>query len=267
MPIPSQSLTCDLSQRSRALWALIRVTVCTLWRSRLASNMDGSASPLQNGLTVLFEDGIAFSLEQDELVTSLAEQHQAAPCEYQILQALCKKRDEAVASHNGGWNATRATELLQRLLPEKSLVPSFVIDACAGQTNKNGELLTSLCSSVIDTKPMNGGQVLLLLRIRTNDSDENDISNMEKHVKEACAKRGIPVLQESFVSQTVQDNEAATVTLVQHFIYQRRLFPALKHAMPEQQTQLNCENGKKRRKKDKTARKERKKKKKKRSND
>jgi len=266
MPIPSDALSSDLNQRSRALWALVRVTVCTLWRSRLASSSVASASPLQNELTILFEDGVVITLKQDELVTSLAEQHQAAPCEYQILQALCKKRDETVASSNhGDWNAKRADELLQSILSEdQSSLPTFALDTTEEEDTGKGGLVTSVYSSVSNTVAINGGQLVLLLRIRDDGVGVTNSTELTMQVKEACERRCIPVLRESLVTQVVQDKEAATVTMIQHFIYQGRLFPALEDVKSKQREHLPSDK-KRRRKKDKKARKERKKKKRKRS--
>jgi hypothetical protein len=45
-------------------------------------------------LTLVFCDGTILRLRQDEIVKALAEQHQAAPCEYQILAAIEKQVKE-----------------------------------------------------------------------------------------------------------------------------------------------------------------------------
>jgi hypothetical protein len=97
--LESRSITTDLTLRSRALWCLVRCTVTALWRSRLASlssaTMAATTGPLiTTTLRLVFCDGTILRLGQDEIVNSLAEQHQAAPCEYQILAAIEKQLKE-----------------------------------------------------------------------------------------------------------------------------------------------------------------------------
>ena len=254
MPIRSEALSCDLSRRSRALWALVRVTVCTLWRSRLASSKEDRKIPLHNGLAIIFVDGVVVSLEQDELVTSLAEQHQAAPCEYQILHALCKKRDEVMSLQNGHWNAKWADELLESLVSKQSSVPPFAVDVCSNDDASDGEdLLATLYSAETNIGSMNGGQLFLLLRIRNDGDQVNQNKELADQVKEACERRGIPVLRESLVAHSIQDVEAATVTMIQHFIYHGRWFPTLERRNCREE--LSTSDKKRRRKKDKKARK------------
>jgi hypothetical protein len=219
------------------------------------------ASPLVNGLTIVFEDGVDLSLEQDELVKSLAEQHQAAPSEYQILHALCKKRDEAVLrrDHEGEWSLSRADALLQRAMQcEDALcLPSFVLDSSFDANAGPKRLMSTLYSSESQLSSASSGQLLLLLRIR---DDTGEVAPVERVnlLKEACERRGIPVLRESLMSRAVQDEEAATVTLLQHFIYQGRLFPALQHMNA---TQIESSNDKKRKRKKEHKKKKKKKRK------
>lgn len=125
MPYTSQTLTCELSKRDFNMWNTVRVCVCTLWRSRMASSSSktGALGPknerreqksvdttkqeskvhktsfkLNNSLTLVFQDGYVMTLKQDDLVNSLAEKHHAAPTEHQILKSLCERRDSDVHS-------------------------------------------------------------------------------------------------------------------------------------------------------------------------
>lgn len=209
-------------------------------------------SPLRNGLTVLFEDGLEISFKQDELITSLAEQHQATPCEYQILQALCKKRDEAVAL--GEWNASWADALLDSVLCEQSSLPTFALDSHAEETTGSGDLLIHLYSLDTHVRNTNGGQLLLLLRIRDDGGEVTRNNNLISQVKEVYERQGIPVMRESPTRESVQDMEAATVTMLQHFIYQGRLFAALERVSSKQAK--TSSDKKRHRTKDKKARKE-----------
>jgi hypothetical protein len=200
---------------------------------------------LHNQLTIVFLDGVVISLEHKELVTSLAEQHQAAPCEYQILQALCKRRDAMIKLQLDKLDESRADAAVHECFQsaEPSL-PSITLDLESGDES----LMTSLYSSDRVETNTKGGQLMLLLKICDNGetTQKNEYVNL---FKEACEKQGIPVLRESLIDQTVQDREAATVTMLQHFMYQDRLFPVLERIHFKQQT-------KGRRKKDKKTRKE-----------
>jgi hypothetical protein len=63
---------------------------------------------------LVFCDGTVLRLRQDEITKALAEQHQAAPCEYQILGAIEKQLTEQQqqqqrhASQKVTWKATLA---------------------------------------------------------------------------------------------------------------------------------------------------------------
>jgi len=125
MPFTSQALTCELSKRDFNMWNTVRVCVCTLWRSRMASSSSKTGSlgirnersedksvittkqeskvnntlfKLNNSLTLVFQDGYIMTLKQGDLVNSLAEKHHAAPSEHQILKALCERRDKDIES-------------------------------------------------------------------------------------------------------------------------------------------------------------------------
>jgi transcriptional regulator NrdR family protein len=88
----------------------------------------GGKSPLTNRLTLVFEDGQAVTFEQDELVTSLAEQHQAAPSENQILKALQAKLEKISASAVQDWK-TMAVAILDRLvLEDKMTKPRYILN-------------------------------------------------------------------------------------------------------------------------------------------
>lgn len=99
IPMSSQELSVDLSKRSITYsWHMIRSCVCALWRSRLASSCSTDDNTdndnFQNELSIIFDDGVCLFFEQKDLVKNLAEKHQAAPTEYQVLSTLCTKRNE-----------------------------------------------------------------------------------------------------------------------------------------------------------------------------
>lgn len=75
VPISSREVSTDLKNRDRVHWSLVRVIVCTLWRSRLVSS-DSGVSHL-NSLCLVFDDGVTIYLSENEFVARLANQHQA----------------------------------------------------------------------------------------------------------------------------------------------------------------------------------------------
>lgn len=312
LPLLSSALSCDVQHRSssRLLWALVRVTVCTLWRSRLASSSSNNtppttttsttqqSSPLQNTLTIVFEDGLVLSLEQEDFLTFLAYQHQAAPCEYQILQALvCKKRDaEAVVGGGVGkkkWNQEYADKLMESMLmtnddgQQQSLPPvTFALDLQMNDndTSKNDNNL-SLVSALYSLKrettmtttahkgQQQQQQLVAFLRIHKDSKTpsphvvyDNDYIQL---LQNSCKRWNIPILRQQSilgVSTTCKDEEGATITMLQHFMYQGRLFLALEEILNNsfEKRKSNSNNNKKKKKRhgDKKSQKEHVKKKK-----
>ena len=92
VPISSTTLSTELTHRDHTHWMIVRLIVTTLWRSKLVSSSSSSSSQHSNTLTLIFTiDQMVITLTENEFVNILAKQHQAAPCEYQILKALQEK--------------------------------------------------------------------------------------------------------------------------------------------------------------------------------
>jgi hypothetical protein len=121
VPLSSQHFTTDVKNRNRLLWCMVRCTVTCLWRSRLAgeqynkknstSTNDHNSNQNHNGtstsqpsnstisiinrLSFIFDDGtIILTFNQNDLVSDMAEQHHAAPSEYQILCMIQNKLNQ-----------------------------------------------------------------------------------------------------------------------------------------------------------------------------
>lgn len=139
------AVTDDLDRRESML-GLVQLIVTSLWRSRLASeaahelSKDG-AEPSAKGdkasekdvepatvpkvvpvLHLVFKDGRVATLTQAKLAITMANQHMAAPSEYQVLQMLLSLlRDPAVltkpTSADGG-DATGVRGVLAHVLPK-----------------------------------------------------------------------------------------------------------------------------------------------------
>ena len=217
VPMSSSQVTTDLPQRSRVMWALVRVIVCTLWRSRLAAeSASSSMSPLETALTFVFqtdnndEDDIAIRLDQQQLVTSMAEQHQAAPSEHQILSALCKQikqqqQENQKPSADPSSHVRDASAVLYVDRRKKASLANQVYNASAGEQEGDEPVRLLVCF------------------------DLGESSTGEKKVlRKACRKRNVPFFSTNLVDGSCTDWEAATVTMLQHLSYQRLLAPLLK---------------------------------------
>jgi Basic tilted helix bundle domain len=126
IPFPSSELTLELEARP-LLWPLIRCVVNALWRSRVASNTTSttrtgpsrhgttestrttdavppatsstssslriSGTSYHNHLVLVFADDLVIDLEESTVV-EMAERHQAAPCEHQVLQLVLEQMNK-----------------------------------------------------------------------------------------------------------------------------------------------------------------------------
>jgi hypothetical protein len=217
VPMPSSSLSVDLEKRDRSLWCMVRCTVASLWRSRLAgqSSSDGA---LNNRLTFVFSDGIHLTLLQDELVPSMAEKHQAAPSEYQILKALHGKlQQESVAAPDYKENILA---ILKSILDIQGSKPLCLLDV---GSEKEGIDLARLFYSDIEEEPAipSSGAAIVLLSM--NSDNDSPLREQRKAFRRMAKKLDLPVLACS-VSTPCQDFEATVFTFLQHLCYQNRFF-------------------------------------------
>jgi len=248
IPINADQVTIDLYRRDRVLWCLVRCVVASLWRSRVATAIgcaaDGTTSttgacvhqggdsdadasptnrfgPLRTRLSLVFDDAIVLSLNQEDVVNSLAEQHQAAPSEYQILKFV---RDRLVAT-------AVASSVLDDLLVELSttqqqnLVPAVAL-SFFGQGGKDiaGEAYSYYRKN---EDKCSGKTGIILLPVAENASA--DTEDHRRRVVRALHKKQVPVVASSVLSDTTffPDRAAATISMVQHLCYQDRLFPVV----------------------------------------
>jgi hypothetical protein len=91
VPKSSKEISVRIEDRDQTHWRLIRVIVCSLWRSKLVSSK--SQISHTNMLHLVFDDGFVVALKERNFVEKLASQHQAAPSEFQILTALVQEID------------------------------------------------------------------------------------------------------------------------------------------------------------------------------
>ncbi|EJK48040.1 hypothetical protein THAOC_33199 [Thalassiosira oceanica] len=232
IPMSSAALTHDLAARSRTLWCVVRLCVCALWRSKLASSSvstETSPTALENTLSFVFEDGIILTLDQEDLVKTLAEKHQAAPSEHQILVALCQKRDEVVGENN---KPSMKRFLKKSIKDWRNRYPQNSSCYCLhiSKQNKRTEkpsLIDCIYSnqSVAQRSTSANALIFAHLAIRNDTSVESDNCKYAS----VFEKLGVPVFTSNIIQDDSlnQDAEASAITMLQHFEYQQRLLPAI----------------------------------------
>ena len=231
--ISSAELTHDLNARSREIWCLVRLCVCTLWRSKLASSSvssDTSPIVLENALSIVFRDGVILTLEQEDLVKTLAEKHQAAPSEYQILVALCHKRDEASKQEESsikrfvkksikGWRKSLE-------VPEDSIC--YCIEFYPKCSAPDEPSLVDRVYSDLDIQGGNTSNELIFANLSINSDKAFGLD--ESSYASVFEKLDVPVVKAGIMpsDDCAQDAKASAITMLQHFQYQQRLVPALR---------------------------------------
>jgi hypothetical protein len=158
VPAPTECITTSIEDRGIIQWGIVRSTVVSLWRSRVASEKDkrrlhqftedavsedsncglsAVASSreciLDNTISFIFSDGKTVTLHSSELVHSMSTKHQAAPCEYQILSALKSKVAESATGNElpsyFTWenHVDQVTYRLRQQKGQSSIAPSHLV--------------------------------------------------------------------------------------------------------------------------------------------
>jgi len=279
IPFLSQNLTPDLSERDCILWNIVRMCVCTLWRSRMVSSSSRGTTvstdrndtadhenvfKLENILSLVFQDGYVMTLHQNDLVQSLAVKHQAAPSEYQILKALCdrrdadlttpirayKKEDSNVAGTSVDWGAVWKETALHNDL-NNSDRSSFFFDLCNNEENSSIYLMEELLHIVYgspcecdklslnedDSKTSWHLYTALKLPCLSNQSDcfSSDLTKkMQQSLYLLFQEHAVPVISNCHEKRNNSDERidfvdgpGSAITMLQHFIYHSRLFSSL----------------------------------------
>ncbi|KAF0694721.1 Aste57867_14397 [Aphanomyces stellatus] len=207
VPLPLAALSADLDARQSALWRVVRVVVATLYRSHVMRAGSSLAPP---SLTLLFDDGGVLELTQETLVGSLAEAHQAAPTEFQILRALVKTRDASAVKN---WKDDEGAAWLVA-----AAAPFAALDVT--HETGDGALVDAIHAMPEEDDDIaeHSRTLAVLVSIESTTASHDAL-------KAACAAQKIPVVPSCILSAaTTVDVEAATITMLQHFVYQRRLF-------------------------------------------
>ncbi|KAL7466057.1 hypothetical protein ACHAXS_006349 [Conticribra weissflogii] len=242
LPIDSRSLTSDPSYRTRAHWCMVRLCVCSLWRSKLASTSedDSSHTTLNNVLTFVFNDGKKMTLEQMEFISTMAENHQAAPSERQILEELCRRRDNIGPASNGDISFLSNGE-------ESSRRKAFALDFTDFSTRQRGDASSTqsfrqifdlaYSKDVFENQSLysntdTGKSAILFAIIQVQSigrrSDDEIAKEVDIHndIISSLSLANIQIQGQNTIIKA-QDGEACTVMMLQHLDYQGFLFPLL----------------------------------------
>ena len=227
IPMPSSALSAELARRDRLHWCIVRVVVCTLWRSRLASS-DNTAEH-QNTLTLIFDDGVTLYLQEGAFVAKLASQHQAAPSEHQILSAIRSLLNSEQLPLRGDWSKKRlASSIVDKILSSSSqaVTSTISIDPLQLENSVSKSFFHGSAAEEHD-EVSSCRSAILVLDVHKSRSDEHaeKISKMHRAVLTAVAKRNIPTISTSITNSggSLVDYEASNIMCLQHFLYQNRL--------------------------------------------
>lgn len=217
IPVPSKDISIDLARRDQVHWQLVRTIVCTLWRSKLVSS--GKTSHHTNSLRLVFPDGVTIHLQEDEFVTALAKQHQAAPCEFQILSALIerikqyKHEPEAITSRK-----KRAKQILKDIIHKS---PESINCVMLQDHSAPSRLAQHFYEAANGTPPTKSVVYFLDL---CSDKSGDEGKKWKRDFIAACAKLSIPSFSENLCQSICRDHCAMSFVMLQHFCYQNRLF-------------------------------------------
>ena len=266
VPIDSTSLTSDPNRRCRVHWCMVRLCVCSLYRSKFKSV---TREALENKLSFIFHDGVAINLNQRDFISSLAEKHQAAPSERQILEELCRRRDNVIAQERCDDHITQLISSYTRKIngggdvyaldfrDELQEMPNQVVDLAYTPTEHYSPY--DSCDSTL----------LAILHVRdTQRKATPKVDSIHKILLDVIQRSYIRMKEQSLLARETQDSEALTIIMLQHLDYQSKLFGLLHHVfkttLPEATTShtgSKKESSRKRQKKQKDGKKKKTKKK------
>ena len=230
VPIDSVSLTPDPSKRCRVHWCLVRLCVCSLYRSKFAST---ARDALDNKLSFIFQDGLTINLDQRDFISSLAEKHQAAPSERQILEELCRRRHNAASPQE---EYDGVNQVISSYTPSKNDHPGdvFALDFTDKLHNPSNQVMELAYAGDEDWSSGDAvdSTLLAILEVRDHSGHTNDkMERIHKRIIDAITRAKIQVMTQSLLLSEAQDCEALTVCMLQHLQYQSKLFGILRHAL------------------------------------
>jgi hypothetical protein len=236
LDLASKHVTCELDKRNHALWCLVRCVVVALWRSKLGGTMDhhsNNHNTCDNAatgpaittmcLTIAYTDGTFQSITQDQLVPTMAQAHQAAPSEYQILSALTT-------------TTTKPPILKRNPLLSLDQTIDYIIDFSMEDNNNNNNDQKIDHHRFYDDVSVDDNNdhpsqetepvtiVILLPRSDEKKYHPFQINNMS-FSKPTIIHNGNHMVQ--LPRCNMMDRHATLITMTQHLAYQNRILPLL----------------------------------------
>jgi hypothetical protein len=245
LDIASTDLTCELAQRHYSLWCLVRCVVVALWRSKLgggrkSNNKGGDNNNVTHQVTICYTNGRFQTLTPELLVLTMAEAHQAAPSEYQILQALLTQIpmldrnpilqmvdhviDFTVDDNNKTTKSNNNDDVDNDVIDQRFYDP---VDNSLPLPTQSPTTGAKPRKTIAILLPINEKMILLPIKEKMKQhSFQNSIIN-------ASSKRGdVPMMVNGhhliqLPLSGMMDRPATFITMVQHLAYQNRLLPLL----------------------------------------
>jgi hypothetical protein len=173
----------------------------------------------------------------------MAAKHKAAPSERQILEELCHRRDVATSNIDD----IDVAQICYDIVSSTKSLLSFALDftnRCTIQNHHSQhEIMNVAYSRRLFKKRINIDEdtsewtLFTILHVRSDldihfcdstDGPTKRIKSIHKILLQALSKAGVQVRnQTSLLGQMSQDDEACTITMLQHMDYQGYLYPLL----------------------------------------
>ncbi len=226
VPMTTQDLSLALEQRDRRHWCIIRVVVCTLWRSRLVSSDISSKVGHVNTLTFVFDDGVTLYLTEEAFVSKLASQHQAAPSEYQILAAIQTLLDSKPSPPKNSSKKVLASEIVDQVIQSspEPITATISINPAA-ESGIWQQFYTAEGAS--KNTPLSHSSIIAILDIQGEsffgEGTTSKIRKMHRAIVRAAEKQNLLIYHDSVVMGN-EDYEASCIICLQHMLYQNRFF-------------------------------------------
>ncbi|GKY99642.1 hypothetical protein MPSEU_000918300 [Mayamaea pseudoterrestris] len=246
--IPSHDLVIDLERRTAEIWQLVRCTVVTLWRSRLAGSSRKRKDAIVNRLTIVFDDGISVTLNASD-VQAMAESHQAAPCEHQIIQMLLTRLEESrrnkktLTSGSALSPKEVALNVVRSLADDMDSKRMHALNLTSDEVQGEGVInVADFCyhkAFAQGEDEVKGERIQRILALVSLHKSKASGSRWERAFMRAFRKVGIAVLNLSLQCAPFADQVGASITLLQHLCYQKQLLRMIHETGPIQRKASN----------------------------
>jgi len=236
VPMEACDVSCCLKKRNRAMWALVRVIVTTLWRSRLVSQSSTrqktqSHPGTETSLSLIFAHQVRHAYSVDlSFVSELAEQHLAAPSEHQVLRQLSEKLT------HGDLRCETMKQVIRRLAAKGAMGIDLTTGSRDGPSFSNLSEMVYRAGCEAYRQPSQNQVFVASLSILKECDDDG--KRASETFRSFCRDNHMPCISRcSIVSpeRHIEDAEATTSTMLQQFLHQGNLAPVVNQVYRKQQ--------------------------------